>query len=147
MSYSLLSDGGGRFSIDPTSGVVCTTETLDAEVEAGYEIRVLASSTDGTTSEASFQITIVDVNEFALSPISDSDPMLNRVVETAGIGTLAGIQASAVDKDATTNGVAYELLESSNGLFTIDSSTGIVSVGAAPSANPAAASNVHEKFV
>ena len=65
VTYSLLDDAGGRFAIDPDSGVVTVAEgaTLDYETDTSHTIRVVAESEDGTTSEQEFTVAVEDVNE------------------------------------------------------------------------------------
>ena len=51
VSYSLSSDAGGLFSINPSSGVVTLIGSLDYETAPSHEIIVKASSVDGTSSK------------------------------------------------------------------------------------------------
>ena len=46
------------------------------------------------------------------------------------VGTVVGITASANDADATTNAITYSLQDDDGGRFTINSSTGVVTVAA-----------------
>ncbi len=131
VSYSLSDDAGGLFAIDATTGVVTVAGVLDREAAASHTIEVTATSTDGSTSTQSYTITVNDVDEFDVSPVSDSNGAANSVDETAAIGATVGITAFASDGDATTNGVTYSLTDDAGGLFAIDSSTGVVTVAGA----------------
>jgi len=72
-----------------------------------------------------------DFDEFNVSVPVDSDPASNSVGISAAVGTYTGVTASAIDEDATNNGVTYAIL----------ASTGEFSVGADGSINVAAALN------
>ncbi|MCZ4263176.1 cadherin repeat domain-containing protein, partial [Limimaricola sp. G21655-S1] len=49
-----------------------------------------------------FDIAVADINEHAIGAVSDADgATLDRIDETAGAGTLVGIEARAEDADAT----------------------------------------------
>ncbi|MEP5810586.1 MAG: cadherin domain-containing protein [Roseibium sp.] len=61
-----------------------------------------------------------------LSDISDIDGALNSVAEGSVIGSSTGIQASASVSDGAS--VIYSLVDDAGGLFSIDPSTGVVSV-------------------
>ncbi len=70
------------------------------------------------------------MDEFDVGSVSDTDATTNAVNENAAIGTAVGITASASDADATTNGI-YSLANDDGGRFTINSSTGVVTVAGA----------------
>ena len=62
--YSLIDDDGGRFVIDAISGVISSTQTFDFELDGPVrQVRVLATSADGSSAAQNFTISIVDVNE------------------------------------------------------------------------------------
>ena len=65
ISYSLTNNAGNRFQINANSGVitVATAALLDFETATSHDVTVLASSTDGSTSTATFTIAVTDVNE------------------------------------------------------------------------------------
>ncbi|RMG83773.1 MAG: cadherin repeat domain-containing protein, partial [Bacteroidetes bacterium] len=129
VTYSLSNDAGGRFEIDPNTGIVTVKDAslLNAENNASHDIEVTATSTDGTTSTATFTIQIIDFDEFDISPVTDSDNTANEVLETAPAGTTVGLTALATDADLTDD-VTYTLLNDANGAFQIDPTTGVVSV-------------------
>ena len=129
VSYSLDDDAGGLFAIDAITGVVTVAGAIDREtVGATLDIVVRATSTDGSFSTATFTIDIVDVNEFDVGPISDTNGAANVVVENASIGTAVGITAFAQDLDATNQQITYTLDDSAGGRFEIDTNTGVVTV-------------------
>lgn len=128
VSYQLLNDGGGLFSIDASSGVVSVAAALTG---LSYPLPVIlsveASSTDGSTTTAGFLITVVE-SLFDVGATSDIDALPNTVAANASIGERVGVSAYAVDMDTTTSTVTYSLSDDAGGLFAIDSRNGIVTV-------------------
>ena len=74
VSYSLSSNPGSLFQIDPTSGVVTVAPgaNIDFESATSHIIEVTATSTDGSTSAQSFTISVNDANEM-VGTITDTD--------------------------------------------------------------------------
>jgi len=130
VSYSLSNNAGGRFTIDATTGVVTVANgsLLDREAAASHNITVVATSTDGSSTSRTFTINLIDQNEFAVGPVTDITATANQVAEDASDGTLVGITAHATDADATNNAVTYTLSDSAGGRFTINTTTGVVTV-------------------
>ncbi len=129
ITYILTSNPDGLFQIDVSTGVVTTSAAINREiVGATRSITVQATSSDGSTASQTFSIAINDVDEFDVTPISDTNAATNSVAENAANGTLVGITASASDADATTNGITYTLDDNAGGRFAIDASTGVVAV-------------------
>ena len=131
ITYSLIDDAGGRFTIDPVTGVVTAVGAIDREAAATYLIIVRAISTDGSFSDQSFTINIVDVDEFDVGAVTDSNAAGNSVPEIAGVGMPVGLTASASDADATNNTITYSLFDDAGGRFDIDPVTGVVTVAGA----------------
>jgi Domain of unknown function (DUF4347)/Concanavalin A-like lectin/glucanases superfamily/Bacterial Ig domain/Domain of unknown function (DUF2341)/Cadherin domain len=130
ITYSLTNNAGGRFSINSTSGIVTVANgtLLNREANATHSITVRATSSDGSSVTRNFSVNIVDVDEFDVGSISDSNTATNSVSENAVNGATVGITASASDADATTNAVTYSLDNSAGGRFAIHSTSGIVTV-------------------
>ena len=128
VSYSLDDNAGGRFSIDTNTGLVTVASGIDREAAGSYDITVRATSTDTSSVTRVFTITIGDVDEFDVGPVTDSDGTANAVNENAANGTTVGVTALATDADATNNTISYTLDDNAGGRFTIDGSTGVVSV-------------------
>ncbi len=133
VTYSLQDNGGGLFTIDPSSGVVTTTGApIDREATgASVGIVVRATSADSSFDDTPFSIAIGDVDDFDVTAPVDDDPTDNTVAENVALGTLVGLTALASDNDASNNTVTYTLTSNPSGLFQIDSVTGIVTVAAA----------------
>ena len=108
VTYSLTDNAGGLFAIDANTGIVTVAGSLDAETAGSHTIEVTATSTDGSTSTQTFTIDVNDVNETAISAVSDTDASGNTVAENAAIGTAVGITALATDADVTDT-VTYSL--------------------------------------
>jgi Ca2+-binding RTX toxin-like protein len=104
------------------------TAAANAETKASYSIRVRSTDLAGNSFETSQTIAVNDVNEFALSAISDSNSVGNAIDENSVTGTTVGITASARDLDATNNTVTYSLTNNAGGRFAINSTSGVVTV-------------------
>jgi len=126
VSYSLV--GRDRsFAIDPVSGIVSVSERLDHETAPNPMVEIVARSTDGSASTASFTVAVGDVNEFDIGPVRNIDRDAGWLDENAPIGALAGITAFAEDLD-TADTVTYQLADDAGGLFAIDPVTGVITV-------------------
>ena len=135
VTYSLNDDASGRFTINSGSGVVTVAAgaSIDYETATSHNIEVKATSSDGTTSTKAFGIAVLDEEETnEISSISDSDGSDNQVTENAPEGTTVGITAYASDADSGDT-VTYSLNDDASGRFTINSSSGVVTVAAGAS--------------
>lgn len=74
---------------------------LNYEAAASHNVTVRATSTDGSSTTMTMLINLIDVNEFSITPMTDSNSTANAVNENASNGTLVGFTASAVDADGT----------------------------------------------
>ena len=130
VTYSLTNDAGGRFAIDANTGVISVADPmlLDFETATNHTVTVQATSTDGSTAVQNFTVNLVDdTGEFSVGAISDNDGAGDVVSESAANGTAVGIAALATDADGSDT-VTYSLTNDAGGRFTIDSSTGVISV-------------------
>ncbi|MBE7419638.1 MAG: hypothetical protein HS128_18185, partial [Ideonella sp.] len=129
ISYSLTDDAGGRFTIDGPTGVVSVANgaLLDFGAATSHGITVRASSSDGSSSTQNFTIAVSDVGEGSVGAVTDNDGAANSVAENAANGSAVGITASASDPDAGDT-VSYSLTDSAGGRFTIDATSGVVTV-------------------
>lgn len=125
VTYELTSDAGGRFEIDPDTGVVTVAEgaVIDFESSGGeYAITVRAS--DGLlTASANFTIDVVNV---APATPTDDNAADNEVTEGAANGTAVGITGLSTDPAGGT--ITYSLTDDAGGRFQINSSMGVVTV-------------------
>jgi hypothetical protein len=128
LTYSLSGDSsGGGFKINPTTGVVSVADPskIDFETAAGHVYTVTAQASDGfSTSPQTFTIAVTDI--VPSTPV-DSDAAANRIVEGAASGTTVGLTASSTDINGPA--VTYSLTgDTSGGGFTINSTTGVITV-------------------
>jgi VCBS repeat-containing protein len=130
ITYSLDNNAGGRFTIDAVTGVVTVANgaLLNRESAASHNILVRATSADTSFSTQSYTISLIDIDEFDVSAITDANAAPDRINERSTNGTVVAITANAFDSDATNNAMTYTLDDSAGGRFTIDSLTGIVTV-------------------
>jgi hypothetical protein len=134
LTYSI--SGGSdaaRFTIDSLTGVLRFVAPPDAEspTDRGrnnvYQVTVMV--TDGTlTDSQEISVTVTDVNEFDVGPVSDINAAPNAVAENAANGTAVGITARAIDADITNNTITYSLADSAAGRFAVNALTGVVTV-------------------
>ena len=128
VTYSLSDDAGGLFTIDTNTGEITVAGSLDYETATSHNVTVVATSSDGSTSNETFTINLNDENEFDVSAITDTDSSTNSVAENVSVGTAVGITAFASDADGSNNTVTYSLSDNAGGLFAIDPNTGEVTV-------------------
>ncbi len=136
VTYSFTTAGNpeGLFAIGSSSGIVTTAAAINRETHgASRNITVLATSADGSTATSTFSIAIGDVDEFDVSAPTDADTTADGISENVVVGTAVGITARASDDDATANVVRYAFTDDGNpdGLFAIDSTTGVITTAAA----------------
>src|SRR5207249_270922 len=96
---------------------------LNYETNTSHTIKVQA--TDGTDPSAEQTFTIAVTNVAPTTPV-DGNAAGNTVSEGASDGALVGITARSTDVHRGT--VTYALTDDAGGRFTIDPSTGVVSV-------------------
>ena len=72
-------------------------------------------SSDGSApTTAAFTVNVIDVNEFELTAVADSDDADNTLPEDALASSYTGITLSAADEDGSAM-VTYALADSSDG--------------------------------
>jgi VCBS repeat-containing protein len=71
LSYTLVDDAGGRFALDAVTGALTTTQSLDHEAAASYDIVIRATDPDGLSVQRTVSISVGDVNE-APTAVADS---------------------------------------------------------------------------
>jgi hypothetical protein len=126
-TYSLTDDAGGRFAIDPGTGIVTVANgaAIDFETAVGHAYGITVQAMSGALSTTqNFSIGITDV---APSALIDNDGNTNSVFEGATNGTAVGITASFADPGGGP-APTFTLTDSAGGRFAINSTTGIVTV-------------------
>ncbi|XP_074651637.1 protein dachsous-like [Tubulanus polymorphus] len=115
----------GKFSLDSTTGRL-SCSALDREVTPSYSLTIHAKDRGQPSRESTCRInvTVLDKN--------DNDPTFSRLkytkvlMEDAPIGTSVTTITTS-DNDIGINGaISYTLGNNTNGMFTIDSQTGVV---------------------
>ena len=127
VTYSLTNDAGGRFAINPTTGVVTVANgtLIDFESAPGHAYEIAVAASDGTLTSS--QTFIIGVSDVAPSTPVDSDGSTGGVVpEGAANGTAVGITTFAADPGGPP--ASYALTNDAGGRFAIDPSTGVVTV-------------------
>ncbi|MDA9430202.1 beta strand repeat-containing protein [Bradyrhizobium sp. CCBAU 51627] len=129
VTYSITGDtSGGGFTVNATTGVVTVADPTKLDFEtsgASHSYDVTVQASDGTL--ASSQTFTIGVTDVAPSTPVDSNNATNTVAENAATGTTVGITASSTDVNGPA--VTYSLIgDTSNGGFTVDATTGVVTV-------------------
>ncbi len=82
VTYSLDNNAGGRFTIDPNTGVVTVNGAIDREATASYNITIRATSTDTSFTTQTFTINIGDEDEFNVGAVTDNNATANSSSRT-----------------------------------------------------------------
>ena len=123
VSYTLKEvDDSASFTIDESTGAVTLTEDPDYESQASYTFTVVATDELGHSSEQAVTLAIVDVDENA--------PVFTSLTSTSSIAENTGSNQSVYTAVATdASGLTYTLKEVDDfASFTIDESTGVVTL-------------------
>ena len=91
ITYSIIAgNGGGKFTIDSTTGEITVADLLDHEADASYSLTVQAEDTSGATAAATISITVTDVFESVVSIDIGSPVAGQSVTMTASTDAPAG---------------------------------------------------------
>ena len=101
---------------------------LDYETQRSYMPDIRSTEEAGNTIVKTVTVHVSDVDEFDVTPVSDSNAAANSVAENAANGTVVGVTGFASDADASNNGITYSLADNAGGRFAIDATTGVVTV-------------------
>ncbi|KAL0968484.1 hypothetical protein UPYG_G00267460 [Umbra pygmaea] len=136
MRYSLHGQGAeSNFVINDITGEVYAQRTLDREERAVWRFVVLATDEkgEGLTGFTDVIINVWDINDNAPTFACPSDGCHGYVAENSPPGTFV-MEMTAVDLDDTAVGqnaiITYRIIDKTHAakLFTIDASTGTISV-------------------
>jgi hypothetical protein len=128
--YSLADDAGGRFEIDPVSGLVAVADEslLDAATERRHRIAVRMTFADGQTVTRLYEIERLDgAAEFAVTELWDRNGGRRSAARGVRPGTVVGTVSVPVDVNAM-DVLRFRLLDDADGRFAIDPWTGVVTV-------------------
>ena len=102
VTYSLDNDAGGRFAINPLTGIVTVADgtLLDFETATSHQITVRATSADTSFTTADFTIAVGDVND---QPVALSDRIITNITSGAVLAVpLSYFLANDTDADGDT---------------------------------------------
>ncbi|XP_074840113.1 protocadherin Fat 3 isoform X2 [Carettochelys insculpta] len=122
--YSLFGPGNNKFFLDPESGELKTLALLDREKISVYNLIARATDGGGRFCQSEIHLILEDVNDNP--PIFSTDHYTACVYEnTATKALLTRVQA--MDPDVGVNRkVVYSLVDSADGYFSVDRSSGII---------------------
>jgi len=132
LTYSLLATKDGRsqemFTIDPDTGTVTTTQTLDRESIPAHYFKVVAQDSGRPVRSGETQLTVIveDINDH--TPQFERDVYEKSVSEGVGIGTTIQ-NVRATDEDWDRNGeIMYSFVNTGEamGIFDIDPQLGSI---------------------
>lgn len=96
LRYSLVDNAGGRFAVDPVTGVVTATAAFDFEAGRAYDIIAQVTDSAGLSTTLAATISVTDVNE---APVAQTDRI--TVFEDASTANLiAALLGNDFDPDA-----------------------------------------------
>lgn len=124
VTYYLLDDADGRFTIHATSGVVTVLDGSNIDFESGersYTIEIGSLDSEGEGDTAVFTIDVL--NRAPATPI-DLDPARNVISETTPSGAATGLVVRATE--VLGGSVTYSLADSAGGRFGINAANGTV---------------------
>jgi VCBS repeat-containing protein len=130
ITYSLVDDAGGKFAIDPNTGVVTVAGAINYETDGpSLNITVRATSAD-STADKTFAIVINNLDEIA--PTITSGATAAAINENSGAGQ-AVYTVTSDDTADISAGVTYSLKAVGDfAAFTIDPNTGVVTLTGNP---------------
>ncbi|KAL2098180.1 hypothetical protein ACEWY4_007387 [Coilia grayii] len=129
ITYTLYVDETGSFEINPSTGALSVTQTLDREECENYTLLITATDhgPEPQRSTTKLHITLLDENDH--SPAFTRKSYRAVISEALPVGSEV-LRLSARDPDLGPNGeVTFSLAEDSLGAFSVGSSTGIIRTG------------------
>ncbi|XP_034459626.1 protocadherin Fat 3a isoform X4 [Hippoglossus hippoglossus] len=125
VQYSLHGPGSQDFSMNQDTGELKSSVTLDHEMTPSYRLVAQATDGGGKWCRSKVQLVVTDVNDNP--PIFTMPHYTASIYEdTANKALLTRIQAIDPDEAGPGRMVAYSLVDSAGGSFSIDKSSGIV---------------------
>ncbi|XP_053502499.1 protocadherin Fat 3a [Ictalurus furcatus] len=126
LQYTLSGGGAEDFTIHPYTGEIKTATSLDREKVERYSLVARATDGGGLSCEATVSIMLLDVNDNP--PRFGSAHYETSVYENTAAKALL-TQLNAVDPDlGESRKVVYSLVDSAEGVFSIDKWTGVVAL-------------------
>ena len=125
ITFSLTGDSDSALSIDASTGEVTLTDNPDYESQSQYSFAVIA--TDGAGNASAAKSVTLDINDLDDTAPTITSSTANTIDENSGAGQII-YTASAVDTNDISDGVITYSLKDSNGPFSIDHVTGVVTL-------------------
>jgi hypothetical protein len=139
VSYSLASDSDAAFSINTDSGAVSFNEIADYETKADYSFTVVATDISGESTSQTVTVGVNNLDEVAPTITSSASAgALNETHETnESFSPTVVYTATASDvhgdvEKATSDTITFALSGADASAFSIDSSTGVVTLTQSP---------------
>ena len=131
ITYSLAEIGDhASFSINPTSGAVTLTANPDHEAKSSYDFTVKATDQSNNVSQTQpLSLTINNLDESA--PTFTSPTTVSSINENSGADQVI-YTAQATDAGDTSTGITYSLTGTDAAFFTINTTSGEVTLNANP---------------
>ena len=126
ISYtSMFSSNPVPFSLDPQTGVLSVSGSVDYELVQSYTVVVSASNPDGTKSDVTTEIEVLNVNDH--TPIFRENPYVLSIAEHSTTDTITVL---ADDDDLGNEGdVRYDIIDGNfQDSFSIDRVSGTISI-------------------
>ncbi|MEM1048594.1 MAG: cadherin domain-containing protein, partial [Pseudomonadota bacterium] len=127
-SYALSGADAGLFEIVGDELRVAAGASIDYETDDTFDLVVTVTDSGGNTFSRDVQITVNDILEASVGPVSDSDVAANTIAENAAAGSTVGVTALATDINVE-DSVSYSV---DDNRFTVDAN-GVVRVAAGAS--------------
>uniref|UniRef100_A0A665TWY8 FAT atypical cadherin 3b n=1 Tax=Echeneis naucrates TaxID=173247 RepID=A0A665TWY8_ECHNA len=126
IQYSLFGIGVEDFYMDANTGELRTATVMDREMTSTYKLIAQATDGGGLFCRSDISLKVLDVNDNA--PSFSSTHYLASVYENAAPKALL-TRLQAIDPDEGLNRtVVYSLMDSVNGIFSIDPISGMVTL-------------------
>ena len=131
LTYALLDDAGGRFTIDVNTGVITVADgtQLNFEAAQSHDISVRATDQGGLSFDKAFTVHVADVNEGPQSETLDNNSISENAANGTLVGTITGVdpEPGAVLTYSLSN-LDHDGNPINNGPFVIDANTGAITV-------------------
>ncbi|WP_047548580.1 retention module-containing protein [Methylotenera sp. G11] len=125
VTFSLGGADSALFSIDAVTGAVTLIGNPDYESQSNYNFIVIATDTSGNVSKQAVTLAVTNLDEVA--PTITSGTTATAIAENSGAGQVV-YTATATDNADISAGITYSLSGTDAGLFSINSSTGAVTL-------------------
>ncbi|GKS68322.1 hypothetical protein W03_03260 [Nitrosomonas sp. PY1] len=124
LSYTLTNTAGGRFAINSSTGeiTVANGTLLDYETATSHSIAVRVTDSSGLTYDKTFTVNLTNVNEAPTNLSLAGNSVAENAANGTPVGTVAGTDPDSGDI------LSYTLIDTADGRFAINSSTGEITV-------------------